>query len=390
MVIYKNYKNYPIKIGFDAYFLSYRRGIGNFVYHVLSHLAFLDRKNQYLLYMAAKPKNLDLSLPQNFILRSFACPIYPLWEQIGLPFVAIRDSVDILHCPANTGPLFLPQKIKMVLTIYDVMYLLPYEVLPASPSPYQRLGRIYRRWVVPRIAKRADAIITDSHHSCQDILHILQVPSERVSVVYGAPSPTFRPLPNKEKIEQVKQRYGIKGRFILTLGGLDPRKNIARVLQSFKKFKQQSKSDHQLVIVGLPKSGQRLFSRIAMEMEIAEQVVFTGFVPEEDLVALYNGAEVFLYPSLYEGFGLPVLEAMACGTPVIASTAGSIPEIAGEAALLIEPKDIEALALAIEQVINDQALRLELIVRGFEQVKKFSWEKAARELLTVYERVMQT
>jgi glycosyltransferase involved in cell wall biosynthesis len=242
---------------------------------------------------------------------------------------------------------------------------------------------------VPRIAKRADAIITVSHHSCQDILNILQVPSERVSIIHEAPSSKFCPLPNKEKIEQVKQHYRIQGRFILALGGLDPRKNIARVLQSFKKFRQRSKSDHQLVIVGLPESGQRLFSRIAMEMEIAEQVVFAGFVPEEDLVALYNGAEAFLYPSLYEGFGLPVLEAMACGTPVIASTAGSIPEIAGEAALLIEPKDIEALALAIEQVVTDQALRRELIARGFEQVKKFSWEKAARELLTVYERVMQ-
>ena len=379
-----------MRIGIDARLLAYRRGMGTFVYYLLSHLTVLDQKNQYLLYLAAKPKDFDLSLPQNFTLRPLAWPGYPLWEQIGLPFAARHDDVDILHCPANTGPLFLPRQIKLVLTVHDVMYLLPYEVLPPSPSLYQRLGRIYRRWIVPRVAKRADAIITVSHHSRQDILRFLQVSPERVYVIYEAPGYAFRPSLDKAKLKQVKQRYGIQERFILALGGLDPRKNTTRILQAFKKFRQQSKGDYQLVIVGLPRNGQRLFSRIAMEIGIADRIIFTGFVPEEDLVALYNGADVFLYPSLYEGFGLPVLEAMACGTPIIASTAGSIPEIAGGAALLIEPEDIEALALAIEQVLTDQALRQGLIARGFEHVKKFSWEKAAKELLAIYERVMQT
>jgi len=378
-----------MRIGIDARLLSYRRGMGTFVYHLLSNLAVLDRKNQYLLYVSTEPKDLDLSLPENFIIRSLIWPSYPLWEQISLPLEAMHDDVDVLHCTANTGPLFLSQQIKLVLTIHDVMYLLPYEVLPPSPSVYQRLGRIYRRWIVPHVAKRANAIITVSRHSRQDILRILQVPPERVFVIYEAPSHVFCPLPSKEMIKKVKQRYRIQNRFILALGGLDPRKNTNRTLQAFKDFSEQSKNDYQLVIVGLPRSGQRLFSRTAMEIGITEKVIFTGFVPEEDLVALYNGADVFLYPSLYEGFGLPVLEAMACGTPVIASTAGSIPEIAGESALLIEPKDVEALALAIEQVVTDQTLRHALIARGFEHVKKFSWEKAVRELLAVYEKVMQ-
>lgn len=378
-----------MRIGIDARLLSYRRGMGTFVYHILLHLAVLDQKSEYLLYIDKEFEEFDLALPRNFILRHLTWPSYPLWEQVGLPLAAKHDDVDVLHCPANTGPLFLPVWIKSVLTIHDVMYLLPYEVLPPSSSLYQRLGRLYRRWIVPCTAKRANAIITDSNHSRQDILDLLQVPPERVSVIYGAPGHAFCPLPNQERIEQAKQRYRIQSPFILALGGLDPRKNTARILQAFRNFRDRSKSDRQLVIVGLPESGQRLFSRIAMEMGIAEEGVFTGFVPEEDLVALYNGADVFLYPSLYEGFGLPVLEAMACGTPVIASTAGSIPEIAGESALLIEPKDVEALASAIEQVITDQALRQELIARGLEHVKKFSWEKAARELLTVYERVTQ-
>jgi glycosyltransferase involved in cell wall biosynthesis len=378
-----------MKIGIDARLLSYRRGIGTFVYNMLSHLTILDRKNQYFLYVDKKSKDSDLALPENSIIRPHALPSYPLWEQVCLPLAAMHDDVDILHCPANTGPLFLPQQIKRVLTIHDVMYLLPYEVLPPSPSLYQRLGRIYRRWVVPRIAKRADAIITDSHHSRQDIFSLLQLPSEHVFVIYGAPGHAFRPLPNKEMVEKVKQRYRVQSQFILTLGGLDPRKNTTRVLQAFKKFEGRAKSDYQLVIVGLPRNGQKLFSHTAMEIGITEEVVLAGFVPEEDLVALYNGADVFLYPSLYEGFGLPVLEAMACGTPVIASTAGSIPEIAEEAALLIGPNGVEALVLAIEQVVTDQALRQELTARGFEHVKKFSWEKAAKELLAVYEKLMQ-
>lgn len=379
-----------MRIGIDARLLFYRRGMGNFLYNLLIELINLDKTNQYLLYTnTSEPLDDALALSDNLQVHVLSMPTYPLQEQVALPLVARRHRLDMLHCTANTGPVFLPQRIKVLLTIHDVMYLLPYELLPPSPSLYQRLGRAYRRWTVPRVAKRADMIMTDSNHSRQDILNLLQIPPECVHVVYGAPSPVFRPLPNKEGIQQIKQRYRIRNRFILALGGLDPRKNTARVLQAFKKFRQQSEADYQLVIVGLPKSGQSLFSRIAVEIGIPEKTVLTDFVPQKDLVALHNAAELFLYPSLYEGFGLPVLEAMACGAPVITSTAGSIPEIAGDAALLIEPRDVEALALAIEEVVTDQAFRQELVSRGFEHVKKFSWAKAARELLAVYERVMQ-
>jgi len=377
-----------MKIGIDAHLVAYRRGMGNYVFNLIRWLPTISDNHEYVVYVRQRDVE---AVPHmdGLTLRPLPAAPVPLWEHVLLPLAAARDRLDILHAPANTGPLYLPRSIALVVTIHDVMYLLPANVLPPSPSLYQWLGRIYRRLVVPRVARRATAIITVSNHSQQDIVQYLGIPPEHVFVIYEALGHAFYPSPNEEKIEKAKWRYRIQSQFVLALGGLDPRKNTNRILQAFKDFSKRSKNDYQLVIVGLPRSGQRLFSRTAMEIGIAEQTVFTGFVAEEDLVALYNGADVFLYPSLYEGFGLPVLEAMACGTPVIASTAGSIPEIAGEAALLIEPKDVEALASAIEQVITDQALRQELIARGLEHVKKFSWDKAARELLTVYERVMQ-
>jgi len=376
------------RIGIDTRLATYRRGIGNFTYHLVSMFARLGASDQFILYTSSLSATGLPPLPSNFLLRPIKWPSYPLWEQIGLPIASKCDGVHLLHCPANTGPVLTPSKVKLVVTIHDVIYLLPRNFLPDSPSIYQRLGRLYRCLIVPIIARKADAIITVSHCSRRDILRFLDVSPERVHVVYEAPGDHFRKLPDEREVTRVRTRYGIRGPFILALGGVDPRKNTTRILESFSKFKTRSRSNYQLVIVGLPEAARRQFGHMASRMRVAEDVIMTDFVPENDLVALYNGADLFVYPSLYEGFGLPVLEAMACGTPVITSTSGSLPEVAGESAVFVDPNDTEALVNAIEQVLTDRDLRQRLVEQGLRHVSKFSWERAAREVLKIYHKVM--
>lgn len=374
-----------MRIGLDGYFLSSRRGIGNFIYNLLTGLTRIAVEHEFVVFVNSWQSAEMLPKRSGLNTRVVGVNNYPLWEQVILPLEAARCRLDMLHCPANTGPLFLGGDVKLVVTIHDVIYLLPKDLLPISSSLFQRAGRIYRRYTVPRLVKHAAMITTDSEHSKRDIVKYLRVPAQRIRVVHMAAGPVFRRLPPGTGADRLKSRYDISGKFVLTLGGTDPRKNTASVLRAFLYFKALSGSPHRLVMVGLQENEQKQFSSIGNEIGNLQDIVFTGFVPEEDLVALYNAADVFVYPSLYEGFGLPVLEAMACGTPVVASAVASIPEVAGDAALLVDPTDERAVAESIARAIMDGALRRTLIDRGTRRVAEFSWEKAASELLRVYE-----
>ena len=372
-----------MKIGIDARLLSYRRGMGNFLYNLLVELHSLDSENSYVLY-TDKPVDDALTFTNAPQIRVLSVPVYLLWEQVALPLVAIRDNLDILHCPANTGPLYLPKSVKLVLTIHDVMYMLPTSVLPSSPSPYQRLGRLYRRVVVRSVARRADAIVTDSNYSRQDILQYLNVEEDKTHVVWIAPNRACRVITDKNGLNKVRVKYGLNRPFILALAGIDPRKNTRRVIEAFALLLEDASTNYQLALVGLPPSAQQDFLQCAQELEAANQIVFTGFIPEKDLVALYNLAQVFVYPSLYEGFGLPVLEAMACGTPVVTSPVSSIPEVAGEAALFVDPANVAEISQGIIQVLASKELARRLQTLGFAQVSRFSWQRTAMEMLRIY------
>lgn len=377
-----------MRIGIDARLLTYRRGIGNFVYNLLAALAELPNAYSLVLYVD-DPRAVGLvPTGSRFTVKVLAPRLYPLWEQFSLPLAAARDQLHILHCPANTAPLRLPQQIRLVLTIHDVMYLLPVSVLSESPSLYQRLGQLYRRLVVPRVAPLARAIITDSVYSRQDIIKYLPVPAESVRVIWGAPSHACRVITDTAILANIRAKYGLNSRFILALAALDPRKNTARIIEAYARFRRQATGRYQLALVGLTPAGRARFRQLAETLGVADEVIAAGFVPEEDLVALYNAAELLAYPSLYEGFGLPVLEAMACGTPVVTSPSGSLPEVAGEAAVMVDPLNIEAIADAFWRVVNETDLRQELIVKGLAQTQKFSWQQAAVQTLEVYRNVM--
>ena len=376
-----------MRIGIDARLLAYRRGMGNFLYNLLIELIELDRTNQYVLYTNQPLSDTNLDLPDNFQVQFLSLPTYPLWEQVALPLAARRDQLDVLHCPANTGPLWLPKGVSLVLTVHDVMYMLPTSVLPASPSLYQRLGRLYRRLVVPLVARRATTIVTDSHYSRQDIVKYLDGAEDSVQVVWGAPNSACRVITDATALTKVRTKYALHRPFILALAGVDPRKNTVKVIEAFalllKNFSAQPAA-YQLALVGLPTSAQPSFLTQARKLGVDRHVSLMGFVPEADLVALYNLAEVFVYPSLYEGFGLPVLEAMACGTPVVTSPAGSIPEVAGDAALFVDPTSAVAISQGIIQVLSDRELAQRLQALGFAQAGRFSWRRTATEMLRIY------
>jgi len=380
-----------VRIGIDARFaVRSRRGIGNYTLGLINHLAELDHQNEYLLYVDSDDQERVLPTQENFRARKIGPANYAVWEQLLLPARAKEDRVDVLHCTGNTAPILLDRRIRLVVTIHDMMYLKTGSLLPRSACRHQRLGRVYRSVIVPRAARHAARVVTVSHFSKEEILtHLPFLRDEDVVVVYEAGNDTYHPLDRDDAVQQVRCRYGISGNYILSLGGIDPRKNTRLLVQSFLELKHQGTISERLLVVGVPKCAQTMFFDHADSSTCRGETLFLDFVSEEDLLLLYNGATVFVYPSLFEGFGLPPLEAMACGTPVISSNTTSIPEIAGDGALLIDPTDGNCLKRVLADLLHDRCLCEQLTRRGFDRVRQFSWQKTAAETLAVYESLLQ-
>lgn len=378
-----------MKVGIDARFAVHnRRGIGNYTLKLIQNLAKIDFHNEYTLYTDHDDNDHVLPKRGNFKIKKLSPANYFIWEQIILPRQAKSDAVEILHCTGNTAPILLDKKIKLVSTIHDVMFLKDYSELPKSASLYQRAGRLYRKVIVPRTIRRLSVVLTVSEFSKRDIMHYIpKLRADVIKVIHEAASESYCCIDKTFARQDLNDRFGIDGEYILTLGALDPRKNTESVIAKFIELKTERKIRGELLIVGVPNWKQTNFCQMIQKSTFAKDVVFTEFISEEDLVSLYNGATVFLYPSSYEGFGIPPLEAMACGVPVITSNTTSIPEIVGNAALLINPADGEELKAALIRILHEEGLRNDLISRGLEQAKKFSWVRLARETLLVYEDV---
>ena len=375
-------------IGIDArYALRGLRGIGKYTLNLIKNLSRLDLKNKYILYL---DRNDDTILPsqpniEKKILRS---QNYFIYEQFILPRQAVRDGIDILHCTGNTAPVFLSEKIKLVLTLHDVMFLLPKEIMPLSKSLYQRLGRIYRSILVNKIVDRAQEVITDSEYSRKEIERRTYIKKEKICKISLGVDSFFRPVAEKELLDSVRIKYNVGSKFILCLGGIEPRKNTTRFIYVLNSLRKEE--DVELLIVGLSEKEKKYFMQLIHNLGIYKRVKLTGFVPESDLLLLYNAATLFLNATLFEGFGLPILEAFACGVPVITANRGAAAEIAGDSALLVDPADINSIREAITRLLSDEGLRYNLKKNGLEEVKHFSWEHAAKETLKIYGDIMNT
>lgn len=297
------------------------------------------------------------------------------WEQVELPRRARAARVDLLHLTGFGAPCWRPCPI--LLTVHDLIGLL----FPANLPP---ISRFYWAWWLPRTIRWADQVIADSEHTKHDLIRLLGIPAERIEVVHLGVGEAFLPLDDQASLEAVRQEYGLPPAVILYVGTLEPRKGLDTLIAAYGAL--AAEIPHDLVIVG--KKGwytEPLFRQVEA-LGLAQRVHFTDYVADEDLPGLYNLADLFVYPSRYEGFGLPPLEAMACGLPVVCSNAASLPEVVGDAALLVSPDDAEALAAAMRRVLDDQALRAKMRARGLERARRFTWEKTARRTVKIYER----
>jgi glycosyltransferase involved in cell wall biosynthesis len=366
-----------MRIGINALFLErLGTGSGQYTRNLLEALAKVDPTNEYLLFSPGPAPRIFQIRNSQFAIRNLS----KLWfEQVGFP-LACRH-LDLAHVPYFASPLF--PTVPTVVTIHDLIPL----ILPAyHGSP---LVRLYTR-LVAAAARKVKAIITVSQASKRDIMRYLHIPPEQIYVTYEAAGEAFQPVEDEAQLTAIRQKYALPERYLLYLGGFDQRKNLPTLLRAFALL--ANKQQTRLVIAGqLPERNTPLFPdprRLVGELEMEERVVFTGWVPEEDKPALYSGAMVFVFPSLYEGFGLPVVEAMACGTPVVVSNCSSLPEVVGEGGLLVEPTDVEALTEAMELLLSDDALRAELGQKALAQAAKFSWKQTALETLAVYQKAV--
>ncbi|GBC82141.1 D-inositol 3-phosphate glycosyltransferase [bacterium HR10] len=371
-----------MRIGIDAHAIgSQTAGNETYIKNLIEALAAIDEENEYVLFFT-RPEVAEQWRDRFRNFRVWVVRPHTRYLRIpfSLPWAVWRAQVDLLHVQYAAPPI-CPRPI--VTTIHD----LSFEHLPQFYTPRERW---LLKLAVGYTARRAARILTVSEYSARDIRATYRVPPERIVVTPEGVSALFVPVRDQERIHAVRRRYGIARAYILSVGSLQPRKNLVRLIRAYVNVRRRDDElDHQLVIVG--KKGwlyQDIF-RAAQHAPFAEDIIFTGYVPEEDLPALYSGATVFVYPSIFEGFGLPVLEAMACGVPVITSYSSSLPEVVGEAALLVNPYDERAIEEALQQVIWNDAMRRELSERGLRRAQQFSWKRTAELTLRAYEDVVR-
>lgn len=364
-------------------------GIGRFVRGLVDGLAAVDQDNEYLLFYfhrGQETPNRPISNIANFRTRQIPIPdrlMTILWHRFSLPIPVdiATGQLDVFHAPDYVLPPL--RRGVSVLTVHDLSFLL-------HPECHDENLSAYLEKAVPPSVARADLITVDSHSTRNDLICLLDAEPERVEVVYGGVDEQFRPMQEQwELLSQTRKRFGISHPFILNVGVIEPRKNLVALVQAYERLKARPGFNHKLVIAGGKGWLYHEVYRKVRDLRLEDDVIFTGYVPDEDLPALYNLADLFVYPSLYEGFGLPVVESMACGTPVVASDSSSIPEIVGDAALLAPPTDVEALASAMERALTDLALRDHMRASGLAQATNFTWRKAAESLVNVYQRAAE-
>ena len=324
---------------------------------------------------------LDRPVPGLRNIRHLTCP-FPdtklakvIWPNFVLPRCAARESFGLIHAPTHYGT-FMPSRYRNIITVHDVTPIL-------FPETHGRMQVYYHRHILPHVLRKSDAVITISECSKRDIVRIYGIAESKIHVVYNGVDKRFSP---DSSVDSAFAK-ALPERYILNIGTLEARKNLPRLLEAFSLARKKG-LPHALLLGGV--KGWRLSSLtgIIERLGLQDAVQFLGYVEEEDLPVLYRKAEFFVYPSLYEGFGLPILEAMGCGTPVVTSNASSMAEVAGDAALLVNPLDAEEMAVKMLQLADSRELRASLHGRGIQRAAQFSWEKTARETLAVYERTM--
>ena len=354
-------------------------GIGTYIRNLLRQLARIDRQTDYVLLSRAQDMDVAAQLGPNFRAVLEPSPNYSLREQAHVPWVLRRERPDVFHAPHYV----LPPAVtcRSVVTIHDCIHLMFPQYLP------NKMAYAYARASMWAAVKRSDRILTVSEASKRDILHFFNVAPEKIVVVYNAIDDHFWLTPADEEVARVRERYQLDHQFILYVGNIKPHKNLVRLIESFAELRRTGFEELKLLIIGDEISKLPALRRAVHGHKLHKHVRFLGFVSDDTLRVLYRLAALFAFPSLYEGFGLPPLEAMASGTPVVASNQSSLPEVTGDAAVLVDPYDVASIVDGMRRVLSDATLAADLRRRGPARAREFSWSRSVEQTRTVYEEV---
>lgn len=365
-----------MRIGVMLRNVGEKGGHGLYTRNILKNLLKIDKDNQYVLFYQGRKRKTIFSGYSNVEEQWINVPYKILWDQIFIPFSALKARIDLLFSPKWTAPLISPCKILMVVP--DMGYY-------PHPEFYKGRDILYLKLMIPLYLRKATRVIAVSHTTKKDIIKFTGVDKSKVVVVHMAAEDIFAESVDPVFVERVKAKYSLSSQFILHVGIIYPGKNVEKLICAFAKIAK--KFPHKLVLVGgFRWKYSRVFDLIE-EFNLKDKVIITNWVPRSELPVFYKLADLFAFPSLYEGFGIPVLEAMTCGCPVVTSSTGATPEIAGDAALIVNPRSVDEIYKAIVRVLEDEKLKKELVSKGYARAKKFSWEKSARETLSVFKEL---
>jgi len=367
-----------VRIGIDARKL-HDFGIGTYIRNLLRHLARMDDRTEYVVVCRPEDREALSTLGANFRTVPETAGNYTLTEQVRIPLVLRREGVTLFHAPHYVLPPLI--RCRSVVTIHDCIHLMFPQYLP------NRFAFDYARASIRLAARRATRVLTVSESSKRDILKYVDTEPDKIDVIYNAYDERFAIDPAEEDVVRVRERFQLQDEFVLYAGNVKPHKNLERLIEAFHIVRKRGLDHLKLVLIGDDISKYTALRRAVHRHQLHKYVRFLGYLPEETLAVMYRLAGVFVFPSLYEGFGLPPLEAMASGTPVVTSNVSSLPEVAGDAAVLVDPYDPPAIADGIYRVLTDEQLRKDLRHRGVARAGMFSWEQSVRRVRKIYDQV---
>ncbi|MBK9290627.1 MAG: glycosyltransferase family 4 protein [Bacteroidetes bacterium] len=366
-----------------------KHGMDMVALELIRNLQKIDTENEYFIFVKPDEDSGCLKATPNFHIIELDGGAYPVWEQKALPAAARQAGCDLLHCTSNTAP--LRPGMPLIITLHDIIYLESISLFKKGGTLYQKFGNMYRRFVVPRVVKKSKRIITVSQFEKQRIGEFFGFAPDdpRLVAIYNGVGEHFKPVEDQAELLRVKEKYRLPDNYVFFLGNTDPKKNTIGVLRAFSAYLKAGNPPLKLVMLDYEKNAlDKLLLEIG-DTALRNEIHLTGYVVNTDLPAIYAQSRLFLYPSLRESFGIPMLEAMRCGTPVITSNTSSMPEVSGGAALLVDPFRPEEITNAMVRLMHDNKLREELIAKGFEQSARFSWYNMALEVHKLYMEVLK-